>query len=115
MLRNLTFQTTGDTPTVDPRTIAIQVADGALAGSNTVNQTISVSAVNDIPVIDALGAAVSYTENATQLVIAPAATLVDVDSANLASGVLTVSLTANAFSYDILAVRNQGVGPGRSV
>lgn len=113
LLRNLTFQTPGDTPTVDTRTVTVQVTDGALAGSNSANKSVSVTAVNDIPVIDAIGAAVSYTENAAQLVFASTATLVDVDSADLAGGVLTVSLTANAATYDILAVRNQGTGPGQ--
>ena len=113
LLRNLTFQTLGDTPAVNTRSIAIEVSDGLLAGSNTANKNVDVTALNDIPVIDALGAAVTYTENAAQLVIAATATLVDVDSVDLAGGILTVSLTANGATTDILAVRNEGVGAGQ--
>lgn len=112
LLRNLTFRTQGEPPAVATRTIALQVSDGSSALSNVVNKNVTVTAVNDAPVIGNVGAPVSYTENATQLIMAPAATLVDVDSVNLAGGVLTVTLTANGASNDILAVRSQGTGTG---
>lgn len=113
LLRNLTFRTQSETPSVATRTIALQVSDGSSASSNVVNKNVTVTAVNDAPVIGNIGAPVSYTENATQLIMAPAATLVDLDSVDLAGGVLTVTLTANGATNDVLAVRSQGSGSGQ--
>ncbi len=74
---------------------------------------MTVSSVNDAPVIGFAGAPVSYTENAAALLVIPTATVTDADSVDLATGTLTVSLTANAATTDILAVRSQGTGPGQ--
>ncbi len=113
LIANLTFRTQGDTPTAGNRTVTIAVSDGASATSGAVTRQVAVSAVNDSPVIGNLGAAVSYTENAAQLIIAPSATLTDVDSADFAGGVLTVTITANAQTTDILAIRSQGTAVGQ--
>lgn len=113
LLRSLTFRTLGDTPVVGTRSITVQISDEAAAVSNTATKNVNVTAVNDAPVISNLGAPVSYTENGGLVVINSTATLLDPDSADLAGGVLTVSLTANGVSYDILGVRSQGNGAGQ--
>ena len=81
---------------------------------------MTVSAVNDAPVIGNLNAdALAYSEGAGAVVIdqvGVAATVSDVDSANFDTGTLTVSFTAGSDSAeDVLAIRNQGVRtPARS-
>src|SRR5437762_2536385 len=96
ILEGIVYNNTSDTPTTTARTVNVVINDGA---SNSAQQsvTISVTPVNDAPVLDLNGAGAgndataSFTEQ-TPLAIAPSATITDVDSANMAS--LTATLTA---------------------
>src|SRR5204863_468541 len=74
--------------------------------------TIAVTDVNDAPVLGGVTTPISYTENAT-LFLATAGTVADVDSPNLDTGKLTVTITSNAGANDRLAIQNQGAGVGR--
>ncbi len=113
ILRNLTFRVQGDAPTDSPRTIRIQASDGLAAASALLTRTVTVTPVNDSPLVANLGAPISYNENAPAGLIAATATLQDVDSTDLAGGTVTVSLIANGTATDILAVRNQGTAAGQ--
>lgn len=73
--------------------------------------TISVLNVLDPPVINNFGPTVSYTENSAPVAINVGGTVVDDDSPDFAGGRMVVSLTANAQGTDVLAIRNDGVGP----
>src|SRR5262245_23833660 len=95
ILQGIQYNNTSDTPNTADRTVNVVVNDGTDSSAlNTV--TIGVTAVNDPPVTDLNGAAAgddataSFTEQ-TPVEIAPAATITDVDSANLTS--LTATLT----------------------
>ena len=96
IMDGIVYNDTSDTPTTTSRTVNVVVNDGT-DPSLSHSVTISVAAVNDPPVVDLNGAGVgsnataSFTEQ-TPLVIAPSATITDVDSANLTS--LTATLTA---------------------
>jgi Ca2+-binding RTX toxin-like protein len=90
LVRNLTFRNTSDDPAVS-HVLAIDLAGVIRA------DTVTVTPVNDRPVVDLNGsgpgraAAATFVEQAP-VAIAPAATLSDVDSANLNS--LTAVLTS---------------------
>ncbi len=96
ILQGIVYNNTSDTPTATDRTVNVVVNDGTDPSAvNTV--TISVTAANDAPVTDLNGtvpagddATASFTEQ-TPVVIAPAATIADVDSTTLVS--LTATLT----------------------
>ena len=67
---------------------------------------------NNAPSITVPEGPTRYTENAAPVVVASTATLTDSDSANFASGLLSVVITENAESTDVLGVRSQGTASG---
>jgi peroxiredoxin/phage terminase large subunit-like protein len=87
----------------------VTLTDGDGGSSNQPTKTINVVAVNDAPVITAFDTTVSYTENAAALLVDSNAVVADVDSADFATGKLTVQLITNGQSTDRLEIRNQGV------
>lgn len=103
LIRNLTFLDSSDTPTAD------QALTFDLAGTVR-TEVVTVTPTNDAPVVDLNGAAsgtavtLAYTENQPLKVIAPAATVGDVDSLNFDTGSLTVSFTANGSTADQLGI-----------
>ena len=60
-----------------------------------------------------LSGTVTYVENAAPLVLAAGATVTSSDRAYFVGGKLTVAINANANANDILAIQNQGSGPGQ--
>ena len=93
-LRAVTYNNTDQDPDATNRSIEWTVNDGALNNSPLAFTTLSVTPVNDRPVIDLNGAGVgneginntaSFTEDGPATTLAPAALVTDVDSANLAS------------------------------
>ncbi|MGO4367082.1 Ig-like domain-containing protein, partial [Pseudomonas sp. PAB10] len=98
-LRSVTYSDTSDNPSTAPRTISFQVDDGSAANhaSNVATTTVTVAATNDAPIVDLNGgsagndATANYPTGTSQLLIAPLATVTDVDSPNLSS--MTVTLT----------------------
>ena len=112
VLRKVTFEVLGDTPATAPRTAVFSVTDGDGGTSASGTVTINVSAVNDAPVLQLNGAPTSYSENASPVAVAPAATLVDPES-NFSGGTITVSITANATADDRLQVASQGFAAGQ--
>ena len=122
LLRNLTFEDTSDNPAVT-HTLSINLA------GTVRTDTVTVTPVNDRPVVDLNGAApgsdasAAFTEQ-TPITIAPAATLSDPDSTNLTSltarltsrpdgnGVKSLSLNAAAAAAaaGLTVIYNQGNG-----
>ncbi|MBL8435402.1 MAG: VCBS domain-containing protein, partial [Zoogloea sp.] len=88
-----------------------QGSGGALAASGS--STVNIAAVNDAPVITFVSGNANYPENAGAVIVAPAATVSDVDSTDFAGGRLVVSFSANGQPEDRIAVRNQGTGAGQ--
>jgi len=92
-LRSITFNSTSDTPTIisASRTVTWQVRDAnsdaaGVASSNTVTSTINILAINDTPVLTALGNTVNFTEVGTAVVLNNAVTVADVDLSPLSGG-----------------------------
>jgi YVTN family beta-propeller protein len=90
-LRTVTYTNTSDAPSTGNRQIGFQVNDGTV-NSNAAFRTITVTAVNDVPVVTATVANLAYIENGTTVVDA-GITASDVDSANFSSA--TVTMTTN--------------------
>ena len=61
----MTYSDTSDNPSGLTRTVSYQVDDGSATNhaSNVVTSTVSVTPVNDAPVLNANGGSLSYTEN----------------------------------------------------
>jgi hypothetical protein len=100
-LRAVTYSNSSDAPKTTDRTIAFSVSDGTDL-SPEFYQTVSVTAVNDAPVLANIeGTTLSYTENDAATSITSTLTLSDVDNANLAGA--TVQITGNyASGGDVL-------------
>ncbi|NTS66850.1 VCBS repeat-containing protein, partial [Sphingomonas sp. HHU CXW] len=101
-------------------TFRVQDNGGTSNGGHNTDQTpntltITVTAVNDAPVVDLNGAGagtsatLAYTENQVPTAIAPAATVTDADSANFDGGTLTVAFTAGSAAEDQLSLSSPTV------
>ena len=108
-LRAVKYNNTSDNPNTSTRTVSFQADDGGAVNnlSNIVTRTITVTAVNDAPVVTTSGGSASFTEDGPAVAADPGVTITDVDSATLASG--TISITGNFQSgQDVLAFTNDG-------
>lgn len=81
--------------------------------SNSPTKFIKVTPTNDAPVIGAFEGAVSYLAGSPALVLDTDATVADADSANMDGGKLTLALTVNRQTTDVLTIRNEGVTAGK--
>ncbi|WP_226163677.1 Ig-like domain-containing protein [Hymenobacter terricola] len=111
-LRAVTYTNSSNTPNTTPRTVSFAVNDGAL-GSNVATKNVSVTAVNDAPVVTTSGGNTAFTQSlpgpSTPVAIDAALTVTDLDNATLASA--TVSITGNYQSAeDVLAFTNVAMG-----
>src|SRR5205085_2081512 len=73
--------------------------------------TITISAVNDAPVLGGTAGG-AYTEQGAAMALITGATLVDESAVYGASATLTVSFAAYQ-TGDVLSINNQGVGAGQ--
>ena len=99
-IQSITFKNTTDNPGSADRTVTVQVNDGQSEHnlSNVATTTVSVTAVNDAPVIDLNGpffpgnntVTLPYVENAAPVKLMPLLTLSDPDSPNLQSATVTI-------------------------
>jgi hypothetical protein len=60
-----------------------------------------------------LSGTATFKENGTSLVLAPNASVTDVDNRSFDGGTLTVTITNNANANDRLQIKNQGTGAGQ--
>jgi hypothetical protein len=86
-LRAVTYKNSSDQPATTTRNVTFSVDDGQPANhlSNVVASTISITAVNDAPLL-AVASTLAYTENQVATAINPGITITDADSTTLASG-----------------------------
>ncbi len=90
--------------------------DGSAQSTTPRTVTITVSPVNDAPVLQSFGADISYTENGAAVAISGGAsgvTVADVDTPVLNGGQLTVDYAAAGLAEDRLTIPNQGSGAGQ--
>jgi hypothetical protein len=95
-LRSVTYVNSSDNPTTS-RTVAFRASDAVGYGAEAY-KSLSITPVNDGPVVTTSGGTASYTENGSGVAVDPGLTVSDVDSANLANA--TVSITTNFSSTD---------------
>lgn len=100
VLKQLTFSNGSDNPATSPRVVSMVVTDGDGGTSNTATRTIKVTRVNDRPEIVASGWESIFKEEGPAVIIDPAITVADADSANLDRGQLTVKAVTGGQSTD---------------
>src|SRR5262249_20707476 len=89
-LRSITYTNPSDDPVVATRTVVFVVSDGT-DPSNAGTRDISITPVNDPPVVTTSGSTLPYTENQGAAVIDPSLTVTDADNAALAGATVTIS------------------------
>ena len=94
-------------------TLTLQVDDGGFTGSGgpltgSDTATIDITTVNNPPVVTA-GGTLAYTENDAPTVIAPGASVTDVDFADFNTGSLTVSLSGGHAEDQLLILQDATV------
>ena len=107
-LRVVRYANSSDNPNTATRNVTFIVNDGGTS-SNSITSTVSVTAVNDAPVL-ANASAVSYVENDPALLINSLITVSDADNATLASA--SVAITNFVAGQDVLSFANDGVTMG---
>ena len=118
LVQNITYENTDTAnPTLGSRTVRYVLTDGDGGTSANYDTTVTMAAVNDVPVITNLGGdTLAYTEGDGAQVIEQGANAAvsDVDSSDFDTGTLTVSFTAGSDSAeDVLAIRIDGIGAGQ--
>ncbi|WP_210492452.1 tandem-95 repeat protein [Patulibacter sp. SYSU D01012] len=89
-LRSVRFRTTGPDPSGATRRIAVTVTDGELASEPAVRAVV-VATVNDAPVLAGGGTTATYTEDDDAVAVAPAVTVTDPDSPQLARATVRIA------------------------
>jgi len=104
-MRSITFANPSDDPSTAGRTVAWTVNDGELS-STPATSTITITAVNDAPVMGDAGGTLAYTENDPASIIDGTLTITDVDDTNIEDA--TIQITINYQNgEDVLAFTNQ--------
>ena len=104
-LRSITFENTSESPDTGDRTISFVVSDLDV-DSDAVTRTISMTTVNDGPVLSATAGNMAVTEGDGAAAVDAGLTLSDLDDTNMAGA--TVQITGNYQSTeDILSFTDQ--------
>jgi hypothetical protein len=112
-LQNVGFSVNSQNPTTNLRTLQIIATDETGGSSQPVTEMIGVTAVNNAPVLTLPSTPVNFTVNGTSALFGAGGTVSDVDNANFNGGKLTVAISGNQSTGDLLSVRNQGTGAGQ--
>ena len=103
VLRNIVYSNVSDNPTACGK-ISVGITDGDGGTSTLVTKDVNVTAVNDKPVLGGIAGTTSYVHNAAAIVLASAATVIDPDNANFASGQLRVRITGTVNASNRLLI-----------
>lgn len=104
VLRRVSFSNVSQDPHVAQRVLSAVLTDGDGGTSVAVTKSVAVVAVNDPPAIGGFGDNVTWTEGTPPVLLAASAMVTDPDSADLAGGKLTVTLTSDGDANDRLAI-----------
>ncbi|MDV2862631.1 Ig-like domain-containing protein [Phytobacter ursingii] len=112
-MRAVTWSDTAVTPNSATRTISFQVTDGSSNSSPVATRTITVTAVDQTPIVTTSGGSAAFTAGdntaSTPVAIDNGLTLADLDNTTFASA--TVAITGNFHSSeDVLAFTNNNAG-----
>ncbi len=89
-LQSVTYINSSQNPGTTTRVISFVANDGSAASAVT-NKSVSVTAVNDAPVVTTTGGVTAFVEDAGAVAIESALTVADVDNTNLASATVTIT------------------------
>ncbi|MEP0337182.1 MAG: LamG-like jellyroll fold domain-containing protein [Alphaproteobacteria bacterium] len=98
-----TWEYTPNTDFFGTDSFEVQVTD---SGGATATKTVSVSVlnVNDAPSVETVSGAATFAEDGTPVVIDPALTITDLDSADFDGGSLTIEISGGYQTGDVLAI-----------
>ncbi|MGH8083934.1 MAG: autotransporter domain-containing protein [Lysobacter sp.] len=105
-LRSVTYRDTAVTPDTATRTVAFRAVDGGGRASTAATRTVTVTAVNQTPIVTTTGATTSYGSGAPAVVIDGGTTVSDLDNATQSAA--TVAIGSGFRSGDILAFASAG-------
>ncbi|MFA4929017.1 MAG: tandem-95 repeat protein, partial [Patulibacter sp.] len=88
-IRSVRFETLGDTPSTDVRTVTVQVTDGD-DSSTTETRDVSVTASDDLPTVTLSASTPDFTEAGSPVVVDDGLTVADVDSDDLQSATVCI-------------------------
>ncbi len=97
-LESVQYQNTSDNPSTSTRTLSFVVRDTTNLNSTADTTTLTVTAVNDLPVISDVDNVPGFTENDAATVIDSTITITDADNGDMNQA--TVSITANFSSSE---------------
>jgi hypothetical protein len=89
-LQSVSYNNSSTNPGTTARTVAFVANDGTTA-SSAANKSVSVTAVNDAPVVTTSAGTTAFTEDGGAVVVDSAVTVADADNANLASATVTIT------------------------
>jgi hypothetical protein len=84
-LESVTFSNTSDNPSSGTRTVTFQATDDSSAASSPATRNVTVTPVNDAPVVMTTGGSTSQTEGQPGVVVDSGVTVSDVDDTDLNS------------------------------
>jgi hypothetical protein len=108
VLRSITYNNASQNPSTTARSISFVVNDGT-SNSNTASKSVTVTPVNDAPVLVAGGGSPTFTEDGAPAVVDNGLTISDVDNTTLASATVTITNLLNA-GAETLAVNVGATG-----
>ncbi|WP_139228556.1 autotransporter outer membrane beta-barrel domain-containing protein [Planctomicrobium piriforme] len=112
VLRNIQFSNDAVDRSSLPRTVRVVFDDGDGGVSSALTKTIRIE--NAPPQVGVFAGTVNYSAATGQPILVDYdATVSDSDSPNFAGGKLTIAISANAQSTDVLSIRNLGIGAGK--
>ncbi len=112
-LQSVTYDNTDQDPSNTPRVISFVANDGGNS-SAPANKTVTVTPVNDAPVVTTTGGTTAFTEAGGPVVVDGGVTVTDVDNANLASATVTITNVLDAGSEQLAATACGGLTVGGS-
>ena len=90
-IRSITYTNTSENPNTATRSVSFRVTDDGALNSNVDTRDISITRVNDAPVVSTSAGNTSYTEGNSGTVVDGALTVSDVDDTNIESAQVRVS------------------------
>jgi trimeric autotransporter adhesin len=101
MLAAVTYNNSSQTPNTTVRVIAFVANDGT-TNSAAANKSVSITEVNDAPVVTTTGGTTAFIEDAGAVAVDGGITVTDIDSATLSTAVVTITNIQDA-GLEVLA------------
>lgn len=112
LMDNITLEIQGENPILGPRLVEFIVNDGDGGTSLPAERMVEVVSVNDAPLLTLPAGEVNYFESAQPTVLDTFATVIDIDSVDFNSGILTVDLGSTGQATDRLGIRSTSQATG---